>query len=132
VGWNLVIGWRIGCGPGRIGLVQALHNFIENFWTGAGDGFTGMGAGFDPRKEEDERYPAARIVFEFRTDSVEDPREAEREVDGDGLQRGRIEAVLGRRCNEILAADERADWVNGAGLVYKEGAGDSLVEVVEA
>ena len=53
------------------------------------------------------------------------------EVDGLGLEAGGVGAVGGVGGDEVFAADEGADGVDGAGFVFEEGAGDALVEVVE-
>ena len=112
-------------------MVQGLNKLEENLRAGTSDCFAGVGAGFHPGKEEQERDPAARILFEHRADDIEAAREMERQADGEGLQGGGIDAVFGRRGDEVFAADERAHGVNGAGFIFEEGTGDALVEVVE-
>ena len=112
-------------------MVQALHKFIEDFRTGPRDRFAGMGVGFHPGKQENKRNPAAGAVFELRTDPVEYAREHEWQLDGDCFQDGGIEAVLGRRGYEIFPAGEGADGVDGTESVFKEGAGNAQVKIVE-
>lgn len=100
-------------------------------WTFAGDGVSGVGACFHPGKEEDQRDPAAPIMFDFGADAMEGAGKLERQVHCIGLKVRRIEAVLRRRGDEIFAADERANGVNGAGLVHEKRTGDALVKVIE-
>ena len=84
-GWGLIFGWGFGGRRGGPGLAEALYKFVEDLGAGAGDCVSGMGAGFHPGKEENERNPAAGVVLELCSDSVEDAREVERDVDWDDL-----------------------------------------------
>ena len=130
-GWGLIFGWGFGGRRGGPGLAEALYKFVEDLGAGAGDCVSGMGAGFHPGKEEKKRYPAARVVFELGADAIEDAGKIERQVNGGSLEGGWVEAVLGRRGDEVFAADEWADGMNGAGLILEEGTGDALVKVFE-
>src|ERR1039458_7002240 len=104
---------------------------MEHFGTGAGDSVAGVGIAFHPGKEKKKWNPAADTLFELRSDDIDDAGEVERQADGDGLQGSRIGTVLRRGAYQVFAADERADGVNGAGLILEEGAGDALVEVLD-
>jgi len=93
---------------------------------------TGVGVGFHPGEEEDERNPTAGVVFELGTDLVEGGKELDREMDGGDFEGTWIKTVRGWRADQVFAADERADGVDRAGLIDQEGAGYALVEIVEA
>ena len=117
------LGLRLGDAP---------YDFVEDGWAGAGDAVSGMGVGFHPGEEEDERNPAADVVFELGADLVESGEELDRETNGGDFQHAGIGAVRGGRGDQVFAADERADGVDGAGLIDQERAGDALVEIVNA
>ncbi len=146
-GWGFValhdgarVSKRVGSG-GRQGLGgvgeavaadELLDEEVEDFGPDVGDGFAGACAGFAPGKEEEEGNPASGVAFNECADAAEGAGHVEGEEDGLGLQAGWVGAVGGVRGDEILAADEGADGVDGAGFVFEEGAGDALVEVVES
>ena len=102
------LGLRLGDAP---------YDFVEDGWAGAGDAVSGMGVGFHPGEEEDERNPAADVVFELGADLVESGEELDRETNGGDFQHAGIGAVRGGRGDQVFAADERADGVDGAGPV---------------
>ena len=108
-----------------------LDEEVEDLGADVGDGFAGVRAGFAPGEEEEEGNPSAGVAFDERADAAEGAGHVEGEVDGLGLEAGWVGAVGGVRGDEVFAADEGADGVDGAGFVFEEGARDALVEVVE-
>jgi len=108
-----------------------LDEEVEDLGADVGDGFAGVCAGLAPGEEEEEGDPAALGAFHERADTAEGAGHVKGEVDGLGLEAGWVGAVGGVRSDEVFAADEGADGVDGAGFVFKEGAGDALVEVIE-
>ena len=114
-----------------IGVADPPQEFVQDLGACAGDFFTGMSVGFHPGKEKDERNPAARVVLDFGSNLVERGHQADGEGNHFSLAGGWIDAVFWRRCHEILAANERANGVYGAGLINKERARNTLVVVFD-
>ena len=128
---GLVLGRLLGAKRNRLALVNALDEFIQDLGTGTGNGLSGMDVGFHPCEQKQERNPSAGFMFEFRAYRVKDAREPKRQFNRIDLKDGWIIAVRGRRSDQVLAANERPDGVNGAGLVLKEWTRNAGVEVVE-
>ena len=90
-----------------------------------------MGVCLHPGQQQDEGKPAACIVKDARTDSVQDGKQTQGEIDSDNSVGGGVCAVSGRGNNQILAASKRTKLIDRARAVHEKWAGDALIEVVK-